>query len=1332
MKKAAIAASLALMTNTLLPQSSQAVTSVSTPNYTPAAWPADFDTYTKKNGQLIFDEAGESGISPGAADLTSGLDDGTGTKPTVYYSSDGTNMFFRIRIKDDPYDVKGGYTSTFWLVNLAVNGVHKATVGLYGKETSQDYVYVTDNNGATVVPIYKTDSSGDHVPGARIVPAENGQYFVDFQVPIAAITQVAPSITATTPVQIFFGSSQAANLAVINKDYMSGSSVVFTDLMTVRLGSIPAVSIDGGSQQTVTVTRPTLTGTTTAADGSQVSLVIDGHTYTGTVTGGKWSIPVAHDLAAGSYPVTVTIVDDLGNTIKDTQTLVCDTVELAIAGGARTADPTPVVAGTTDAADGSTVKVKLNNHEYTTAVSGGTWSLTVPDGDLLPDGSYTVEAEVTETGTNLKASTTKQLTVDTQTHVEIGSPADGAVVTTKRPSMAGTVEEGAAVQVQLDGGAWMNATVTGTTWTYTPAADLGEGGHTLVVKATDAVGNEAVDNGSFLVDTVTTVTIDSPANGSTVPQKRPDITGTAEIGATVEVQVDGGAWTAVPLEGLHWTYQPDADLTEGRHTVTVRTTDEAGNKAVKASTFTVGLPITTTILGGEEVVTADSTPMLAGTTDAADGSQVKVFITDQDGKAVRMLTGSVLGGEWQFALEEPLPAGVYTIRAEVKNSIGMTAEDTQTLTVQQEAAALKLSTSRQAIVGDGQSQSEIVAVLRDKEGRPLVGEHVRFTAEAGTLSAAEAITDAQGRAAVVLTAPDMSGTITPTVKLVKAVVENEAKGLYAEEQIAMQFLPAALKGQVIDSVTKKPLGGSVITIREDFNSDGVIDFNTRVVTDAQGNYEIAVPYGNWTYKMKIEAKMKFKGEEVPFSFVQQATVGQLSGNGGKVQAEQTFSGQLLVAEPGTNKPVSLQELFGNEVTLQPNVLNDPSSSLQVHVHDGGTFEVAGGEPGKTYEVVLNVVADGKVLVGKKMFVQIPQDGVAAVQAELIDPYGIVRDKETGKGVTGAEVTLHWADTALNRAKHRPIGGLVDLPTLKDFAPNQNKDPQYTDQTGAYAWMVYPDADYYIVAKKNGYVVYDSRSEKRDVAQQPGEDSYIHDGVIHVGQTIMNYDFFMSQLSAGGLKIADRNVETKVNTAVTGTTNTPAGQSGPFTYTLGAKPLHGTAVLNKDGSYTYKPAANYAGGDSFTVVVTNEKGQKGSATVYVEVERNALKLADQQVNLGSGAAVSGRTKGTGLEADGLVYSIAAQPKHGTVAIGADGTWTYTKTGDFTGQDMFRIRVKDATGATATGAVYVSMDGLEVRELPKTGSPMDRSLFLTLASLLTLGGFTLRRRKRTDKQ
>ncbi|HYF79533.1 MAG TPA: Ig-like domain-containing protein, partial [Symbiobacteriaceae bacterium] len=204
----------------------------------PAPWPSDYTPYTTTSGTYIFDPSND--INPQQSDLTSGvMPSGSGTEPTAWAASDGTNVFFRWRIAVNPIDTsKGGIDNVAYVVQVAKDGVHKVTVGLDGKSTTTDYVYVVKADNTGMVPIYTPIYSGGTWSGARATPTSGGtgEYFIEIQVPISAITALAPDITATTPVQLFYGSSQAANLATINKDFMTGSSVSFAGLAAPNLG----------------------------------------------------------------------------------------------------------------------------------------------------------------------------------------------------------------------------------------------------------------------------------------------------------------------------------------------------------------------------------------------------------------------------------------------------------------------------------------------------------------------------------------------------------------------------------------------------------------------------------------------------------------------------------------------------------------------------------------------------------------------------------------------------------------------------------------------------------------------------------------------------------------------------------------------------------------------------------------------------------------------------------------------------------------------------------------------------------------------------------------
>ena len=192
----------------------------------------------------MSDVIGDVGCGQGYCDVSSGP---SGNLNSVYFNSDGTNVFFRIRLLGDPRKASaGGFQSTTWMLQIAVNGVARVAVGLDGKNPQRDFVYVATADGTAYTEVYATpfnNAGGESSFGARGLPDGSGQYFVDWQVPLSRITQRSGgAITAYTPVQLFFGTSLSANLAVLNKDFMIGNSVNFGGGSTVTLVLPPPVA----------------------------------------------------------------------------------------------------------------------------------------------------------------------------------------------------------------------------------------------------------------------------------------------------------------------------------------------------------------------------------------------------------------------------------------------------------------------------------------------------------------------------------------------------------------------------------------------------------------------------------------------------------------------------------------------------------------------------------------------------------------------------------------------------------------------------------------------------------------------------------------------------------------------------------------------------------------------------------------------------------------------------------------------------------------------------------------------------------------------------------
>ncbi|HUH46933.1 MAG TPA: gliding motility-associated C-terminal domain-containing protein, partial [Arenibacter sp.] len=131
------------------------------------------------------------------------------------------------------------------------------------------------------------------------------------------------------------------------------------------------------------------------------------------------TIPDSDALPEGIYDVVATVTDTAGNTAQDAtidELRIDFTITLPTVDPQDTQDSTPTITGTADSSDVLTVEV--NGVVYTEGdgnlVDNGddTWTLTIPDGDALPEGIYDVIATVTDaSGNRLSDATTDELEI---------------------------------------------------------------------------------------------------------------------------------------------------------------------------------------------------------------------------------------------------------------------------------------------------------------------------------------------------------------------------------------------------------------------------------------------------------------------------------------------------------------------------------------------------------------------------------------------------------------------------------------------------------------------------------------------------------------------------------------------------------------------------------------------------------------------------------------------------------------------------------------------------------------------------------------------------------
>ncbi|MEY2446227.1 MAG: hypothetical protein QOE00_2807, partial [Ilumatobacteraceae bacterium] len=462
----------------------------------------------------------------------------------------------------------------------------------------------------------------------------------------------------------------------------AGNQSTATQTITVDV-TAPAATIVGGANALTNDSTPTIAGTTEV--GAVVTVSLDGAPITGvSVIGANWSVTYASTpLSNGVHNVAVTATDPAGNTTALAQTLTVDTLlpTITIVGGVADAtnDRTPTISGSTNVAAGILVAVTINAGTPMTAAvqSDGTWNAT-PTTPLAAPGVYTVIASVADPAGNIGAFT-QSLTIDIAlptVSIDGGSSRSTADAT---PTITGSsldVAVGSAVRVTVAGQTLL--TTIGSAGTFTVTAVLiTNGPHVVLATVTDSAGNSGIANQSLTISAVLpTVTIDGGSARST-NDATPRISGTSDaaIGSAVAVTIAGQTLHATVQPGGSWDVTA-AHVNNAVEVVSVSVTDPDGNIGVGAQTLTVDSTTATSIdiAGGSSRPTNDDTPMISGTTDAADGRILTVTVGGQT------MTVAVAGGAWSVTAAH-LPDGIYTVNASVSSAGGNPGSDSQLLTV---------------------------------------------------------------------------------------------------------------------------------------------------------------------------------------------------------------------------------------------------------------------------------------------------------------------------------------------------------------------------------------------------------------------------------------------------------------------------------------------------------------------------------------------------------------------------------------------------------------------------------------------------------------------------
>jgi hypothetical protein len=135
---------------------------------------------------------------------------------------------------------------------------------------------------------------------------------------------------------------------------------------------------------------------------------------------------------------------------------------------------------------------------------------------------------------------------------------------------------------------------------------------------------------------------------------------------------------------------------------------------------------------------------------------------------------------------------------------------------------------------------------------------------------------------------------------------------------------------------------------------------------------------------------------------------------------------------------------------------------------------------------------------------------------------------------------------------------------------------------------------------------------------------------------------------------------------------------------------GVAIDPTTGVVTYTANAGFLGTDTFRYTVKDDKGAvSNEASVAIRVGNTppVAQPDDASTAKNTPVTVDVLSNDTDLDGDALSVAAVGSPAHGTSALNANGTVTYTPNPGFIGDDTFTYTLADGQGGGDTGTVTV---------------------------------------------
>jgi CshA-type fibril repeat protein len=142
-------------------------------------------------------------------------------------------------------------------------------------------------------------------------------------------------------------------------------------------------------------------------------------------------------------------------------------------------------------------------------------------------------------------------------------------------------------------------------------------------------------------------------------------------------------------------------------------------------------------------------------------------------------------------------------------------------------------------------------------------------------------------------------------------------------------------------------------------------------------------------------------------------------------------------------------------------------------------------------------------------------------------------------------------------------------------------------------------------------------------------------------------------------------------------------------TVGVPSAGGLVGISGAGAITYTPPAGFSGTVTIPYTLSDVDGATSQAVLTVTVTPEAQSdkeqtVAGHSIHVSAADGLLANDSGTGLTA-----ALKTAPKHGTVTVNPDGSYTYTPAKGFAGTDSFTYTATDASGQVTTATATITV-------------------------------------------